>query len=200
MRSARIILALTAVAVLTFGSAAAQKQVETPGDLSLRGLDVNNYELRDLFRLQHESTTGTRIREPGVYPAKGCVAPGLIPDEFDPGILDLGPDVYIGTVTIVALGDRGRKATFRGHRSDGASGNADGTFSADWAGFELGPIIIGTELEQGCIIHIDVEELRFGKVNGVGHVDGENWRYIAKFGEGGVLVSQKIVPAPAIYR
>jgi hypothetical protein len=141
-----------------------------------------------------------RINTPGVYEMNACIAPGLLPMDLDPGLFELGPDVYYGEVTIEQYFDGTYSVQFKGHRADGAQGKANATFDSDWAGIKTGPLVVGTEQVTNCITGIDIANLLEANVNGVGHVYGEMYRYIAKFGYQGEILQQKVVPAPAIHR
>jgi len=141
-----------------------------------------------------------RINTPGIYEMNACIAPGLLPPDLNPGLFVLGPDVYFGEVTIELNFDGSYSVSFKGRRADGAQGKANATFGPDWAGIKTGPLIVGTEQVKNCITGIDVANLMEANVNGVGHVYGEMFRYIAKFGYQGVITQQKVVKAPAIYR
>ncbi len=137
-----------------------------------------------------------RITAPGTYSANAGVAPGLLPAEFDPGVADLGPDVYAGEFTITLNLDGTHFVQFKGERADGAKLLAQATFASDWGGVRLGPLVIGAESVENCITGIHVEKLLSGMINGVGTVNGEQHRYIAQFGPGGELKKELILPAP----
>lgn len=141
-----------------------------------------------------------RINTPGVYEMNAGIAPGLLPMDLDPGLFDLGPDVYYGEVTIELLFDGTYSVKFKGRRDDGAQAKANAIFDSDWAGIKTGSLIVGSEQVPNCITGIDYANLIEANVNGVGHVYGEIYRYIAKFGYQGEILQQKVVPAPAIYR
>jgi hypothetical protein len=139
---------------------------------------------------------------PGVYPANIGVAPGLLPGDLATGCFDdgLGPDVYYGEVEIVEGMDGTYWVQFKGRRDDGAQLHAVGLFSSSWAGLKFGNLIVGSESVSNCITGIDYASLIEANVNGVGHVNGDPARLIAKFGLGGELLQCKIVPAPAPFR
>ena len=73
-------------------------------------------------------------------------------------------------------------------------------FTSDWAGFKLGSIVVGTSLESNCITGIDGAHLVSANINGVGTVDGENHRVIAKFSAGPTLGMFKVLKAPGNLR
>jgi hypothetical protein len=142
-----------------------------------------------------------RITTPGVYEMNACIVPALLnPPDLDPGLFELGPDVYFGEVTIELLDDGTYSVKFRGNRADGARGMANGIFDSDWAGIKTGPLIVEGQQVMNCITGIDIANLLSANVNGVGTVFGEPFRYIAKFGYQGEILQQKVVPAPSIYR
>jgi hypothetical protein len=141
-----------------------------------------------------------RINTPGRYEVNACIAPGLLPSDLDPGLFDLGPGVYRGELRIELRDDGYYEVKFKGNAPNGAMGRSHAIFAPDWAGVKLGPVIVGSSQVQNCITGIDVANLTEASVNGVGIVDGDVYRYIAKFGYQGEILQQKVVPAPAIFR
>lgn len=146
----------------------------------------------------------------GVYEVSGCVNTLLLPPEFQvPGLPDLGPDVYHGILTLEPQADGTTLATFSGSGdSEGQPGNTAGppgeataVFAAGWPGLVIGPLIIGGERVEDCIVRIGHEYLVSASLTGIGHVDGEIRRVVKlEFGPQGALLRFKDVPAPAIYR
>ena len=137
---------------------------------------------------------------PGTYNVKVGVVPALLPPGSLPGDLpSLGPDLYTGTLTVSAI-TGGYYAQFKGDRADGAKLNASATFNSSWAGFKLGSIVVGASLESDCITGIDGANMVSANVNGVGTVDGENHRVIAKFGAGATLTQFKVLKEPGYLR
>lgn len=142
-----------------------------------------------------------RINTPGVYEMNACILPALLnPPSLGTGLFEVGPDFYYGEVTIELLFDGTYSVQFKGRRADGAQGKANAIFGPDWAGIKTGPLPYNGGTEMNCITGIDIANLLEANVNGVGHVYGEMYRYIAKFGYQGEILQQKVVPAPAIYR
>jgi hypothetical protein len=139
---------------------------------------------------------------PGVYTdVRVGVVPAMLPAGSLPaGINQLGPDLYVGTLTISGSSATGFTATYQGERSDGAKLNASASFNGSWAGVKLGSLPVGSSLESNVIIGIDVANLLSGHVNGVGTVDGKNQRLIAKIGAGGSVDNIKVLKAPGNLR
>ena len=123
---------------------------------------------------------------PGVYTD---VKVGIVPAALPPGSLpaevgNLGPDLYVGTLTITQSGG-GYTATYQGEREDGAKLNVTASFTSDWVGWKKSFLVVGTSNEE-VITGIDAPHLIQANINGVGTVDGSNKRVIAKFnGNGG---------------
>jgi hypothetical protein len=144
---------------------------------------------------------------PGVYTDVGV---GVVPAALPPGSLpsdlpELGPDLYRGTLTIVRNGDGTYNASFHGETADRAKLNANATFASDWAGVKLGSLVVGTSLESNVLTGIDGANLLSANINGVGTVDGQFQRVIAKFsGDGSTypptLTQFRVVPAPGYLR
>ena len=127
---------------------------------------------------------------PGVYnDVKIGVVPALLPPGSLPGSVgNLGPDLYVGTLTVSQSGG-GYSVTYQGVRYQGgsATGTADGaklninaSFTADWLGWKKSYLGVGTSMEE-IISGIDAIHLIQANINGVGTVDGANQRVIAKF-------------------
>jgi len=140
---------------------------------------------------------------PGVYTD---VSVGIVPALLPPGSIPgggptLGPDTYHGTLTISKI-TGGFAASYTGARLDRANAIliVNATFTDDWAGFKLGNIIVGSSLEPNCIVGIDGAHLVSAQINGVGTVDGENHRVIAKFSAGPTLGMFKVLKAPGNLR
>ena len=140
---------------------------------------------------------------PGVYnDVKVGIVPALLPPGSIPGGgPSLGPDLYNGTLTISKSGS-GYLATYEGVRADrnNAKLSVSATFTSEWIGFKLGAIVVGQSLETGCITGIDGSHLVSASINGVGTVDGENHRVIAKFAAGPTLTMFKVLRAPGNLR
>ena len=137
---------------------------------------------------------------PGVYSVKVGVVPALLPPGSLPADLPtLGPDLYVGTLTVTG-GGGGFSAQFKGERADGAKLNASANFNGSWAGFKLGSIVVGSSLESDCIIGIDGANLISANINGVGTVDGQIQRVIAKFTAGPTLDKFMVHKAPGNLR
>jgi hypothetical protein len=150
---------------------------------------------------------GGYFNTPGVYPdVKVGVVPALLPGGSLPGTGTLGPDIYIGTLTITG-GAGGFTATYQGERfhglptdTDGAKLNASASFNGNWAGVLLGSLLVGSSVETNVIVGIDSPNLLSANVNGVGTVDGGNRRIIARFGPGPTLTQFKVLKAPGFLR
>lgn len=138
---------------------------------------------------------------PGVYSVNVGVVPAMLPPgSLPPDAPAVGPDLYRGTLTVTAI-TGGYSAQFQGSRDqDGAKLNVVATFNSSWAGFKLGNLIVGSSSESDCIVGIDGANLVSANINGVGTVEGEIHRLIAKFGAGGVLGNWKILKAPGNLR
>lgn len=137
---------------------------------------------------------------PGVYNVKVGVVPALLPPSSLPGGLPtLGPDLYVGTLT-VSGGSSGYVAQFQGLRADGAKLNVGATFNGSWLGFKLGSIVVGSSFESDCITGIDGANLLTANINGVGTVDRANHRVIAKFTAGPTLAQFKVLKEPGYLR
>lgn len=140
---------------------------------------------------------------PGVYTGiKVGIVPALLPPGSIPGGGPLlGPDLYTGTLTISRSGS-GYSVNYSGRRADrnNAKLDVDAVFTRDWIGFKLGLIVVGTSPEDGCITGIDGSHLVSASINGVGTVDRENHRVIAKFSAGPTLGMFKVLKAPGNLR
>jgi hypothetical protein len=139
---------------------------------------------------------------PGTYNdiKVGVVPAALPPGSLPPEASNVGPDLYLGTLTITKSGG-GYSAQYKGERvTDGAKLNASATFNSSWAGVKIGSLIVGSSLESDVIIGIDGANMISANVNGVGTVDGLVQRVIAKFGAGAVLTSFKVNKAPGNLR
>lgn len=137
---------------------------------------------------------------PGVYNVNVGVVPALLPPGSLPaGFPELGPDLYAGTLTVTG-GAGGYSVQFQGSREDGAKVIVNANFTGSWAGFKLGSIVVGSSLESNCITGIDGANLISANINGVGTVDGQIQRLIAKVGAGGVVSSWKVLKAPGNLR
>ena len=104
-----------------------------------------------------------------------------------------------GTLTISG-GAGGYTVQFQGTRSDGAKLNASASFNGSWAGVKLGQLVVGQSLETNVITGIDVANLVSAQINGVGTVNGQNHRLIAKVGPGGDVTQFKVHKAPGYLR
>lgn len=140
---------------------------------------------------------------PGVYnDIKVGVVPAMLPPGSLPGDLpSLGPDLYTGTLTISKV-STGFNVSFDGARADHPSAHlaVSAVFTNDWIGFKLGSLVVGSSLESGVITGIDGSHLVSANINGVGTVDGENHRVIAKFAAGPTLGMFKVLKAPGNLR
>ena len=139
---------------------------------------------------------------PGVY---SDVRVGVVPAELPLGSLPgdvgtLGPDLYVGTLTITGSAGSGFSAQYQGQRSDGAKLNVNASFNGSWAGVKLGGLVVGSSLESNVIIGIDGANLISANINGVGTVDGKNQRVIARFAAGPTLASFRVLKAPGNLR
>ena len=146
----------------------------------------------------YNNTPGTYDVQIGVVPAE--LPPGSLP----PDIAEVGPDLYAGQLTITKTID-GYSVSFKGERKtngvfDGARLNITATFNNNWAGIKIGNLVVGTSNESNVIIGIDGANLVSANINGVGTVDGEIQRVIAKFGAGAVLTQFKVLKAPGNLR
>jgi hypothetical protein len=139
---------------------------------------------------------------PGTYTdVRVGVVPAMLPAGSLPGdINELGPDLYVGTLTISGSSATGFTVTYSGERSDGARLNVTASFDGDWAGVKLGSLPVGSSLENNVIIGIDVANLLSAHINGVGTVDGKNQRLIARIGAGGTVENIKVLKAPGNLR
>jgi len=145
---------------------------------------------------QYSNATGT-------FDAKVGVVPGALPDagaSLPPELQHVGPDLYVGQVTVAKNGDGTYSVSFHGATSDNARLNVSASFSADWVGLKFGSLLVDASLESGVITGIDVAHLLSATINGVGVIDGENHRLIAKIGPGGSVDSFKILKAPGFLR
>jgi hypothetical protein len=152
--------------------------------------------------LSAAALAGPRITAPGSYAAKVGVVPGMLPDggaSLPPELQSVGPDLYVGTVTISKFGGN-YAVQFQGSRTDGAKLNASATFGPAWTGFALGNLMVGSSFESDVIVSIDSPDLISANINGVGTVNGVNQRIIAKAGPNGVITSFKIHKAPGNLR
>jgi hypothetical protein len=138
---------------------------------------------------------------PGVYHVNVGVVPALLPPGSLPGDFpSLGPDLFEGTLT-VSGGSSGYSVQFQDARdTDGAKLNVVASFNGNWAGFKLGSIVVGSSLESDCITGIDGANLISANINGVGTVDGQIQRLIAKVGAGGLVGNWKVLKAPGNLR
>ena len=144
---------------------------------------------------------------PGVYTNVGV---GIVPAALPPGSLpsdlpELGPDLYRGTLTVIRNSDGTYQVSFHGETADRAKLNANATFASDWAGIRRGSLVVGTSLESDVVIGIDGANLLSANINGVGTVDGQFQRVIAKFsGDGSTypptLTQFRVNPAPGYLR
>lgn len=144
---------------------------------------------------------------PGVY---NDVKVGVVPAMLPPGSLPadigtIGPDIYIGTLTITG-GPGGFTATYQGERfhgevtdTDGAKLNVSASFNGNWRGVLISPLLVGSSVEP-IITGIDGANLLSANINGVGTVDGANRRVIARFGPGPTLANFKVLKAPGFLR
>ena len=145
---------------------------------------------------------------PGTYTdIKVGVVPAMLPPGSLPaGFPSLGPDLYIGTLTVAGSPSVGYTVQYKGERTqdnglttDGAKLNVNASFSGDWAGFKLDTTVVGSTLAT-IIFGDDVAHLLSANVNGVGTVDGKIQRLIAHVGAGGTVNSWKVNPAPGNLR
>jgi len=144
---------------------------------------------------QYSNATGT-------FSVKIGVVPGALPDagaSLPPELQNVGPDLYDGTLTVSKSGS-GFQVSFNGRREDGALLVVNANFSAGWAGIKLGSLVVGSSLESNVITGDDIAHLVSANINGVGLVNGQNQRVIAKIGPGGVVNSFKINKAPGPLR
>ncbi len=123
---------------------------------------------------QYNNTPGTyNDVKIGVVPA--ALPPGSLPD----GLGNLGPDLYVGTLVVEQVGGE-YVVQYKGERSDGAKLNVNATFNSEWLGWKTGFLVVGSSMEE-VITGIDGIHLVRANINGVGTVDGQNRRVIAKF-------------------
>jgi hypothetical protein len=146
---------------------------------------------------------------PGTY---NDVLVGVVPAMLPPGSLPsdlpkLGDDLYRGTL-IVSRSGSGYSVSYQGERliggsvagtTDRAKLNVNATFNSSWAGFLIGPLVVGGSLEL-CVVGIDGANLVSANINGVGTVDDANKRVIAKFGIGPTLTQFKVNKEPGYLR
>jgi hypothetical protein len=132
----------------------------------------------------------------GTFPAKIGVVPGALPDagaSLPPELQNVGPDLYVGKLT-VARGLGGVfLVTYKGKRADGAGLTIFAKFSPDWAGIKFGSLVVGPSLQTGVITGDDIAHLLKAFVDGCGTVDGRTKRVIANVGAGGVVENFHIV-------
>jgi hypothetical protein len=128
------------------------------------------------------------------------VAPAMLPPGSLPaGIVSVGPDLYVGTLTVTQIVG-GYAVQYKGDRvGDGAKLMVNATFNSSWAGIKIAPVIVGTTTEP-IIAGIDAANLVSANINGVGTVDGGIRRLIAKVGAGGVVENWKVLKAPGNLR
>jgi hypothetical protein len=139
---------------------------------------------------------------PGTYEVKvGVVPAALPPGSLPPEVSNVGPDLYLGTLTIARNADGTYSVSYKGERdTDGAKLNVSASFESDWAGIKIGSLVVGSSLENNVIIGIDGANLISANINGVGTVDGKIQRVIAKFGAGAVIEQFKVLKAPGNLR
>jgi len=145
---------------------------------------------------QYSNATGT-------FDAKIGVVPAELPDggaSLPPELQSIGPDLYVGQVTVAKASNGTYSVTFKGSREDGAKLVINATFSSDWAGLKFGSLSVGSSFESGVITGDDIAHLISANINGVGTVNGKNQRVIAKIGAGGTVDRFNIVPAPGPLR
>jgi len=140
---------------------------------------------------------------PGVYTdVSVAIVPAMLPPgSFTGTVPNLGPDLYKGTLTVSRSGS-GFTASFDGTRGDrnNARLSVSATFSSGWVGFKLGTLVVGTSLESDVITGIDSPHLVSAQINGVGTVDGETHRVIAKISAGPTVDMFKVLKAPGNLR
>jgi len=144
---------------------------------------------------QYSNATGT-------FDAKVGVVPGALPDagaSLPAELQNVGPDLYVGQVTVAKTGNT-YSVSFNGVRADKARLVVAAVFSSDWVGLKFGSLIVDSSLESGVITGIDVAHLLSATINGVGTIDHENHRLIAKIGPGGSVDSFRILKAPGFLR
>jgi hypothetical protein len=145
---------------------------------------------------QYSNATGT-------FAAKIGVVPGALPDaglSLPAELQNVGPDLYVGEVTVSGGGGSDFSVSYHGERTDGAKLIINATFSSDWAGLKFGGLMVGDSFETGVITGDDIAHLISANINGVGTVDGVNQRVVAKVGAGGTVTSFKILKAPGPLR
>ena len=145
---------------------------------------------------QYSNATGT-------FDAKIAVVPGALPDlgaSLPAELQDIGPDLSVGTLTVSGGGGSNYSVSFQGEREDGARLSINATFSPDWAGVKFGSLVVGSDFPSGVITGIDVAHLLSAQINGVGLVNDETHRVIARIGPGGTVERFRIVPAPGPLR
>jgi hypothetical protein len=153
--------------------------------------------------------SGVYFNTPGVYnDVKVGVVPAMVPPSFG-SLPKLGPDTFVGTLTI-SKGSTGYTASFDGVRLKGSQPDVldknsahlsvSATFTNDWVGVKLGTLIVGTSLEDNVIIGDDSPHLVSATINGVGSVDDELHRVIAKVSAGPSLDMFKVLKAPGNLR
>jgi hypothetical protein len=144
----------------------------------------------------------------GVFEVNGCVNTLLLPEQYWPADYpELGPDVFVGTLSLVPQADGTTKATFSGIRTEQGSGGVVATgeatayFAPGWPGVVFGPAIVGGQQVQNCIIRIGVDWLLSASLKGIGHVDGETRRVVQfQVGAGGELLKFQHVRPPSYLR
>jgi hypothetical protein len=146
----------------------------------------------------YDNTPGT------YYDVKvGIVPAALPPGSLPAGLPSLGPDLYVGVLTIDYSGGI-YYVQYKGERSDRAKLNVIATFNSDWVGVKLGSLVVGSSLESNVITGIDGMHLISANINGVGTVDGSVQRVIAKFDGTGFYPPElrlfKVNPAPGNLR
>lgn len=158
------------------------------------------------------ATSSAQQYTEGVFEVSGCVNTLLLPPDFQiPGLnVDLGPDVYHGTLTLTPQSDGTTLATFVGNadrlpgqpgNSPGFPGEATATFAPGWPGVVIGPIVCGGEALQDAIVRIGHDYLISARLAGVGHVDGEVLQVVKLiFGAQAEFLEFKTVKPAAIFR
>jgi hypothetical protein len=129
----------------------------------------------------------------------GVVPAALPPGSLPAGIVSVGPDLYVGTLTVPQVAG-GYDVQYRGEREDGAKLMINASFNSSWAGIKFGPLVVGSSNESNVIIGIDVANLLSANINGVGTVDGGVRRLIARIGLGGSVDNVKVLKAPGNLR
>jgi hypothetical protein len=129
----------------------------------------------------------TVLRNPGQYPVNVAIDTSIIPIPI-PGLPQLGPNLYSGTLTIR---DNGSTIDARFQGTDVSTGDPltiKCRFDSFWNGFTVMTVPFGGQLVQNVVTGVDGANLKHMKINGVGRIDGFTAQGLAELGPGPSLV------------